>query len=296
LIRPHNVHRSEAGSWRGAAIALLLTAAVAVVGAVLVILAFARSNVAVEDGAEADTATATVQPETTTEAATTPAPQSTVTTAAPVSMVVTGLTDVSDVAADAVESVVRVETTASFRGYRQVVVASGSGVIVESSGMIVTNAHVVGSGESVIVTLNSGTTYDATVIGVDTDHDLAVIRIDADEELDAFEFGSSEAVQVGDPVIAIGYPLGLEGDPSVSTGIVSAKDRTITDSSASLSGIIQTDAAITEGSSGGALLDAEGRLIGITTAVGVSSVGIEGIGFAIPVETVEEVLPTLVDD
>ncbi|MFZ0492692.1 MAG: trypsin-like peptidase domain-containing protein, partial [Acidimicrobiia bacterium] len=130
------------------------------------------------------------------------------------------------------------------------------------------------------------------LVGVDTDHDLAVISIDS-TDLTPVKFGSTEDLLVGDPAIAIGYPLGLEGGPSVSTGIVSAKGRTITDSTASLSGIIQTDAAITEGSSGGALLDAQGSLVGITTAVGVSSVGIEGIGFAIPIETIEQVLPEL---
>ncbi len=95
-------------------------------------------------------------------------------------------------------------------------------------------------------------------------------------------------------MIAVGNPLGLEGGPSVTTGIVSALGRVLEDSSVSLTGVIQTDAAITEGSSGGALLDSGGRLIGMTTAVGVSSVGVEGIGFAIPVETVEAVVDSLV--
>jgi S1-C subfamily serine protease len=94
-------------------------------------------------------------------------------------------------------------------------------------------------------------------------------------------------------VIAVGNPLGLEGGPSVTTGIVSALSRVLNDGDVSLNDVIQTDAAITEGSSGGALLDGQGRLVGMTTAVGVSSVGVEGIGFAIPIETVAAAVASL---
>jgi S1-C subfamily serine protease len=174
----------------------------------------------------------------------------TVVVPASISSTVSTLTDVSDIAAIAVTSVARVEATVSFRG-RERVAASGSGVIVDGQGTIVTNTHVVETGTGVDVTLNDGSTHTGTVIGVDTDHDLAVISIDC-TGLTPVEFGSIEDLLVGDPVIAIGYQVGLEGGPSVSTGIVSAKDRAITDSGASLSGVIQTDAAITEGSSGGA--------------------------------------------
>jgi putative serine protease PepD len=162
-------------------------------------------------------------------------------------------------------------------------------VIITADGNIATNAHVVTAGTAVQVVLANGTSYDATVLGVDEEHDLALIDIEA-SGLDPIQLGSSEALLVGDPVIAVGYPLALEGGPSVSTGIVSALDRTLRDGQVDLTGVIQTDAAITEGSSGGALLDSQGRLIGITTAVGVSSVGVEGIGFAIPVETITDVL------
>lgn len=202
---------------------------------------------------------------------------------------VAGLTDVSDVAAVVIDSVVKIEITAVFRG-REAVVASGSGVIVDGAGTIVTNAHVVeGARSGVEVILTDGTTHAGTVVTVDDAHDLAIVSIDAGD-LTPIELGSADGLLVGDPVIAVGNPLGLEGDPSVSTGIVSALDRTLEDAGSTLTGIIQTDAAITEGSSGGALLDGTGRLIGITTAVGVSSVGIEGMGFAVPVEAITALL------
>jgi S1-C subfamily serine protease len=204
---------------------------------------------------------------------------------------VAGLTDVSDIATDVVDSVVTVEVMGRFRG-REEVVGSGSGVIIDSDGTIITNAHVVEGATGLNVVLGDGTTHTATVLGIDTTHDVAVIDIETND-LAPIALGSTNGLLVGHPVIAVGSPLGLEGGPSVSTGIVSALDRTLSDADVTLSGIIQTDAAITEGSSGGALLDSQGHLIGITTAVGVSRVGIEGIGFAIPVETITEVVSEL---
>jgi S1-C subfamily serine protease len=206
----------------------------------------------------------------------------------------TGATDVSGISAEAVDSIVVVEVTIDARGpFDASSSGSGSGVIISEDGTIVTNAHVVDDATSITVELTNGTTYTATVLAEDTSEDIAILVIDA-SGLTAIELGSTTALAVGDPVIAIGNPLALEGGPSVSTGIVSALDRTIEDSDTTLTGIIQTDAAITEGSSGGALLDADGRLVGITTAVGVSSVGVEGIAFAVPVETVSEILATLI--
>lgn len=215
--------------------------------------------------------------------------ESNLTTEATLSAMV--LTDVSDIATQAVDSIVVVEVTIDARGPFDAT-GSGSGVIVSEDGTIVTNAHVVDDATSIIVELTDGTTFEATVLYENASVDLAVLDIDA-SGLTAVELGSTSDILVGDPVIAIGNPLALEGGPSVSAGIVSALDRVLEGSDATLSGIIQTDAAITEGSSGGALLDADGRLIGITTAVGVSSIGVEGIAFAIPVETVSEVLADL---
>ena len=201
------------------------------------------------------------------------------------------LTDVSDIAAATVDSVVYVEASVTVRG-RMTATSSGSGVIVSEVGTIVTNAHVVDGAQSITVELTNGQRYEATVLAEDSDNDTAVLEIEA-TGLSPIEIGSTLDLVVGEPVIAIGNPLGLEGGPSVSTGIVSALDRVIQGSDRQLDDIIQTDAAISEGSSGGALLDADGLLIGITTAVGVSSVGVEGIAFAVPIETVSAVLGSL---
>lgn len=201
------------------------------------------------------------------------------------------LTDVSDIAGQVVDSVVTVESIGSFRG-RELVVGTGSGVIAGDSGIIVTNAHVVETANSIVVVLADGTEYPGTILEIDMENDLAALQIDA-TGLQPVQLGSTADLAVGDGVIAVGYPLGLEGAPSVSTGIISALDRSLSESDVSLTGVIQTDAAITEGSSGGALFDSSGELIGITTAVGVSSVGIEGIAFAIPVESILENLSAL---
>ncbi len=200
----------------------------------------------------------------------------------------TNLTDVSALAAQAVDSVVEINVALpSRRPFTSR--GSGSGVIVDPNGTIVTNAHVVRNATEVEVELNNGLTYRGEVVAIDPSRDLAVVKIDA-EGLTAVELGSSGHLQVGQPVIAIGNPLALDGGPSVSTGIISALDRNVRGDNEALNGVIQTDAAITQGSSGGALLDAQGRLIGITTAVGVSRIGIEGIGFAVPVESVIDIL------
>ncbi len=176
-----------------------------------------------------------------------------------------------------------------------VVRGSGSGVIIDASGLIVTNDHVIDPGTAYQVVLADGrTTYEAELVGTDPLTDLAVLRVDA-PNLNAIEFGSTEDLRVGDRAVAVGSPLGLEGGPSLTVGVISAFDRqvqvTATDT---LYGMLQTDAPITQGSSGGALVNSQGRLIGITTAVGVSDVGIEGIGFATPVELVERVVDEII--
>lgn len=172
---------------------------------------------------------------------------------------------------------------------------SGSGVILDAAGHIVTNDHVVAAGSTYQVVLSDGrTTYEATLVGTDALTDLAVLKIDA-PNLSPIELGSTEVLSVGDVAVAVGSPLGLEGGPSLTVGVLSAFGRQVTVSAEDrLYGMLQTDAPITQGSSGGALVDGAGRLIGITTAVGVSDVGLEGIGFATPVELMKRVTDELV--
>lgn len=172
--------------------------------------------------------------------------------------------------------------------------ASGSGIIVSSDGYILTNNHVVNSSSSssyyqiteatgVKVKLyNDDTEYDATVVGSDSQTDLAVIKINKDG-LTAAELGDSDSVQVGEFAMAIGNPLGLQS--SISCGIVSAKNREVSESETKTTyNLIQTDAAINSGNSGGALVNADGKVIGINT-LKLSGNGVEGIGFAIPINS-----------
>lgn len=176
--------------------------------------------------------------------------------------------------------------------------ASGSGIIVSSDGYILTNNHVVNSTSSssyyqiteateVKVKLyNDETEYEATVVGSDSQTDLAVIKIDK-TGLTAAELGDSDAVQVGEFAMALGNPLGLQS--SISCGIVSAKNREVQDSeTGTVFNLIQTDAAINSGNSGGALVNADGKVIGINT-LKLSGTGVEGIGFAIPINSTIDV-------
>jgi putative serine protease PepD len=178
----------------------------------------------------------------------------------------------------------------------------GSGVVLSADGLILTNNHVVagaGTGATITVKFSDGRAATATVVGTDPTADVAVLKAQGVSGLTAATLGSSSRLRVGDEVIAIGNPLGLEG--TVTTGIVSALDRTITVSgdggaTETLKDAIQTDAAIKPGNSGGALLNAAGQVIGITTAgasLGGQSSGNIGLGFAIPMDHVKQVLNTL---
>lgn len=166
-------------------------------------------------------------------------------------------------------------------------VALGSGVVFDARGDVVTNAHVVGNATRFTVTLASGDTHPATLIGTDAANDLAVIRIQGDRPRPA-TFADSAQVQVGDLALAIGNPLGLRS--SVTEGIVSAVDRSVPETdSVTLSSVIQTSAAINPGNSGGALVDLTGQVIGIPTLAAIDpEMGAEapGIGFAIDSNTV----------
>jgi serine protease Do len=167
----------------------------------------------------------------------------------------------------------------------------GSGVIVDKAGFILTNNHVVEQATKIQVQLNGDTTrYTAKVVGIDEDTDLAVIKIDAHKDLPTAKLGNSDGVQVGDWVLAIGSPFGLQA--TVTAGIISAKDR---------GGIghqfqrfLQTDAAINPGNSGGPLVDLAGQVIGINTAIITGSRGYEGVGFALPSTTAISVYDQIV--
>jgi len=203
--------------------------------------------------------------------------------------------DASDVGVAVVPSVVTVQVGSETED-GLLVRASGSGVIVDGDGYIVTNDHVIATGSAYEVVLSDGRVYPATLVGTDPSTDLGVLRIDA-TGLEAIEIGSTRSLLVGDPAIAIGSPLGLDGGPSLTVGVLSAFGREVrTGPAVTLYGMVQTDAPITQGSSGGALVDRDGRLIGITTAVGVSEVGVEGIGFATPIEIVSRVVDELISD
>jgi Do/DeqQ family serine protease len=166
----------------------------------------------------------------------------------------------------------------------------GSGVIVSTSGYVLTNHHVVEAADEIEVALADGKKLLAKVVGNDPETDLAVLRISG-ENLPAITFGSAENLRVGDVVLAIGNPFGV--GQTVTSGIVSALGRTGLGIN-TFENFIQTDAAINPGNSGGALIDAQGNLIGINTAIFSRSGGSMGIGFAIPVSTAKMVLDQIV--
>lgn len=169
---------------------------------------------------------------------------------------------------------------------------SGSGFILDQEGHIVTNYHVVEGAESIEVTLSDETTVSAELLGVDPSNDLAVLRIQLpDHVLQPVTLGDSTNLRVGQRAIAIGNPFGL--DRTLTTGVISALGRPLQiDDERVIFNVIQTDAAINPGNSGGPLLNSRGEVIGVNTAV---REGAEGIGFAVPVETVQRVVPVLIE-
>ena len=172
--------------------------------------------------------------------------------------------------------------------------ATGTGFVYDGNGHIVTNEHVIDGASSISVTLSDGSTWKATVVGSDTSSDLAVLKISAPEsKLTPLALADSSAVQVGDGVVAIGNPFGLDG--TVTSGIVSAVDREIAaPDNTPIEGAIQTDAAINHGNSGGPLLDLQGKVIGVTAQIQSDSGGNEGVGFAIPSNMVRSIADQLI--
>ena len=169
---------------------------------------------------------------------------------------------------------------------------TGSGVIFRSDGYIVTNNHVIEGAKDITVALADGRTLPATLVGTDPYSDLAVIKVDA-TDLPTAEFGNSDDIMVGEPAIAIGNPLGLEFQGSVTAGVISALNRTLTIGDNRLK-LLQTDAAINPGNSGGALVNADGQVIGINSAK-LAATGVEGIGFAIPINTAKPIIDELIN-
>jgi S1-C subfamily serine protease len=171
---------------------------------------------------------------------------------------------------------------------------TGSGFVWDDKGHIVTNYHVIAGAKEAKVRLADQRTFDAALVGVSPDHDLAVLRIKVAEQRPApLPLGTSYDLQVGQRVFAIGNPFGL--DHTLTTGVISALDRSIDgDDGSKLHHVIQTDAAINLGNSGGPLLDSAGRLVGVNTAIYSPSGASAGIGFAVPVDTVNRVVPEII--
>lgn len=172
----------------------------------------------------------------------------------------------------------------------------GSGVIVSQDGYILTNNHVVANADEVEVTFYDDTRITAEVVGTDPQTDIAVLKVDT-EDLNVIELGNSEQIRVGEMVLAIGSPLGAELAHSVSMGIVSAKDRHvgILREQRGYEKFIQTDAAINPGNSGGALVNMDGELVGINTAIASRSGGNDGIGFAVPINIAKSVMQSIIE-
>jgi putative serine protease PepD len=201
--------------------------------------------------------------------------------------------DVHSVVEKAQASVVAIEfQTTSRRGpYTVQGSGAGSGVIISSDGMVLTNAHVVESASNLTVTLSDGTKYDAVVVGSDSSRDIALLQLQGATNLSAATLGSSDSLRVGDSVVAIGNALGLDGTLTVTSGIVSAKDRSLTSSDDSvLANLIQTDTAINSGNSGGPLLNMFGEVVGINTAIIQDS---QNLGFAIAIDSIKPLIDTL---
>jgi S1-C subfamily serine protease len=187
-----------------------------------------------------------------------------------------------------------VQQTQSVFGFpqQQQSTATGSGFLIDNDGHILTNAHVVQGAKRVDVRLGDGDTQQAQIVGTDPSTDIALLKVDNTEGAQPLTLGDSTKVQVGDPVVAIGNPFGL--DRTVTTGIVSALQRQIqAPNGFSISDVIQTDAAINPGNSGGPLIDGAGQVIGINSQIESQSGGNEGVGFAVPIKTAADVVSQL---
>ena len=183
-------------------------------------------------------------------------------------------------------AVVKVEVQSSTQGS-----GAGTGFVISPDGDIVTNAHVVEGATEIAVFLSDGTELPARLLGADPTRDLAVLKVEA-SGLTVANLGTSNSIEVGDPVLAIGNALDLAGGPTVTTGIVSALNRVVPTESTRLTNVLQTDAAINPGNSGGPLVNSDGEVIGISTAIAGNA---EGIGFAIEIDHARPVIDSLAE-
>ncbi len=222
--------------------------------------------------------------------------------------VIIGPTGIADMVTRVSPAVVNIETTARVAGNNPFMdpffrdffgdrispreseqTAIGTGVIINENGYVVTNQHVIDHAQTITVNMASGEKFPATVVGQDYELDLAVLKITANQKFSWLELGDSDTLRVGDWVVAIGNPYGL--DHTVTAGVVSAKGRPMQIEDRVYKNLIQTDAAINPGNSGGPLLNLSGQVVGINTAVNAQA---QGIGFAISINTVNEVLNDLI--
>ena len=197
-------------------------------------------------------------------------------------------TEVVSIAELATKTIVQVQVGTLTEDGEFLSAGGGSGVVITNDGLIMTNHHVIDNSTQVRVVFEDGRMYESEIIGSDRLTDIGLLKISA-SNLVPISIGNSDVLKVGDLAVAIGHPLTLGAAPTVTTGVVSALERRLDvggeamNSGVTLFGLIQTDAPITRGSSGGALINSNGELIGITTAIATADVGAEGLGFAVPV-------------
>ena len=210
-------------------------------------------------------------------------------------------TEVVSIAELATKTIVQVQVGTLSEDGEFFSAGGGSGVVITDEGLIMTNHHVIDNSTEVRVIFEDGRMYEATIIGSDKLTDIGLIKINA-ANLIPIAIGNSDKMLVGDLAVAIGHPLTLGAAPTVTTGVVSALERRLDvggdtmGSAVTLFGLIQTDAPITRGSSGGALINKNGELIGITTAIATADVGAEGLGFAVPVNLALGIAEDLISD
>jgi len=217
-------------------------------------------------------------------------PETSSVVAEPVSVSTGAIGDLVEAARPSVVSVRQQVTQAGPTGGTLQGQAAGTGFVLSADGYIVTNNHVIAEGDSPIVTFADGTTEPATIVAGDPSRDLAVLKVDR-TDLVPLAVGDSDALRLGDQLIAVGYALDLNGEPSVTAGILSAKNRTISESNGvQLVNLLQTDTAINPGNSGGPLLNGRGEVVGINTAIAGQA---QNIGFAIAISPVLDVIEEL---